>query len=110
MNTFRQSAHRLNYYNATGATITTNTVVRIGNMIGIVVADIPTLTTGVLEIDGIHELPAKAGESWGQGTQLYWDNANDYLVDTVVGAYAGRSATAKVAGIAVCELILNNNQ
>ena len=110
MNTFKQSAHRISYYNAGGTTIKASTIVRMSNMVGIVVADILTLGTGVVEIDGIHVLPAKPGESWIQGTQLYWDNANDYLVDVpAAGAHAGRAATAKIVGATTCEVILNSN-
>ncbi len=110
MNTFRQSAHRISYYNAGGTTIAADAVVALANLIGIVVADILTLKTGILEIDGIHELPAKPGESWAQGVQLYWDDTNDYLVDAAdTHPHAGRAATAKVVGATVCEVILNNN-
>ena len=110
MNTFKQSAHRLKYYNSGGTTVTVDTVVVIGDMVGIVVADILKTSYGVLEIDGVHVLAAKAGESWTQGTQLYWDDTNDWLVDVADShKKAGRAAAAKAQADTTAEVILNNN-
>jgi predicted RecA/RadA family phage recombinase len=108
--TLRSGGQTLQYTNGTGATITVNTVVILGNFLGIVEADIANLAVGTLLITGEHELAATAAEVWKQGDDLFWDRSTSKL--TLVGGKsnlrAGKAAAAKAATVAQGLVLLND--
>lgn len=96
--TFRGEGKRVRYYNAGGTTIAGGTVVELNAMIGVVVADIPTLSWGTLEVEGEHELAATSGDTWAVGDILYWNAGTDKLTSTAQALLAGHATRAKAGG------------
>jgi len=76
-----QDGLRINYTNA-GAAISAGDVVELTDCIAVAVGDIAASTgTGALDIDGVYEMTANAGETWTVGQSLYWDTGNDELTN-----------------------------
>jgi predicted RecA/RadA family phage recombinase len=110
MKTFRQSGHRLDYLNEGSLVIASGQVVDIGDWFGIAVAAIAADAVGVLEVSGVHELAATAGDAWPIGDTLYWDAANECLTDSPSGGdEIGIAAAAKEAGDELGLVVLNGN-
>ena len=110
MKTYRQSGHRLDYLNEGSITIASGAVVDIGVWFGIAVANILAGLVGVLEVSGVHELPAPAADAWAIGDTLYWDAANLELTDAASGNQEiGKAATNKAALEVLGRVVLNGN-
>lgn len=110
MNTYKYPAHRIPFTNTGTVTVEAGSVWVAGDMIGIVVADTAASAEGVLEIDGVHVLPAVNNDAFVQGEQLYWDDSANKLEASSTGnEKAGRAAAAKATAATTCLIILNSN-
>ena len=107
-NTYQPNPDFLDYTNSTGSTITGGTLVQVGSLHGVVVADIPASATGVLSLKGIYTLPklvAAAGDATTNGGPVYFSSgsvsgsdssATRKLVGHSIGVFAQASATCIV--------------
>jgi len=108
MNTYKGTGQRLSY--TAGSDLSASAVVVIGDMIGILVADIASGASGAVEVTGDHVLAATAADSWSQGVQLYWNATTEKLTDTASGnEKAGRAAADKAALATTARVLLNDN-
>ena len=78
-----------------------NSVAVVGTVIGVVCADIVANQTGSLAIEGVFDLPKKAGAAIAQGANLTWSVADGAFIvgagvagDTLGGAVAVAAALA----------------
>lgn len=71
--TFKQPGDYLDYTNSTGTDIAVNSIVVVGDQIGIATVNIKEGETGVLAMSGVHILPKVIGNAWEQGKNLLWD-------------------------------------
>lgn len=78
-----------------------NDVVVLGILLGVVCADIPANTTGALAIEGVWDLPKKAGSAITAGAKLTWSVADTAFTtgagtagDTLGGAVAVAAAAS----------------
>lgn len=63
----------MDYTNA-GSAITSGSVVAVGNIIGVALADIAaTSGVGSVALEGVFTLPKVTGTAWTQGAKLLWD-------------------------------------
>ncbi len=110
MNTFINEGRRLPYSN-TGSAISSGDVVILGGSIGIAVDDIAATTgTGVLEVEGVHQLAAASADTFAVGMQLYWSTANANLTTTATSnKKAGFAWIAKASGTVLAQVKLNVN-
>jgi predicted RecA/RadA family phage recombinase len=83
--TFKYPAHRIPYTNSGTTTVASGSVVVMGDMIGVAVADIAAGAEGVVEIDGVHVLPAVNNAAIAQGDQVYWDASAGKITETSTG-------------------------
>lgn len=98
---FVQPGKVIDYTNGTGSTITANSVVVIGALIGIAIDDIANGAVGPVQIDGVFTLPKVSGAVIAQGETLTWDVSagafDDNLAVAAAGDITGAAAVAFVA-------------
>jgi predicted RecA/RadA family phage recombinase len=85
-----------------GANITSGSVVKVGQILGVALADIANGDTGPVQIEGVFEVPKVAGAVWAQGQSLTWDVSavafDDNLATPATGDVTGPPAVAFTAG------------
>lgn len=87
------------YTNATGATITAGTVVKIGSVVGVALVDIADGATGSVMTEGVFSLPKATGAGWSVGDTLYWDDTAKKFTKTDTGnTFAGYAFEAAASG------------
>lgn len=69
-----RSGQTMTWTNATGSLVTSGSVVVVGTLVGVAIADIKNGEVGELKLTGVHSLP-KAAESITQGNVVYWDGS-----------------------------------
>lgn len=85
------------YANSSGSTITSGSVVKMNNIVGIALADIADGSSGAVQIEGVVTGVAKVtGNAWTVGSKLVWDVSVSKFDTT-----AASLATGDVTGCAV---------
>lgn len=101
---FWQRGEALDYTNTTTATIPANTIVKIGDHIGVTGTDIEPNKVGSLHVGGIWEIPKTGTNNIDMGATVYFDGSG--ITDTATTGntavgYAAASATAEDTKILV---------
>lgn len=101
---FWQRGEALDYTNTTTATIPANTIVKIGDHIGVTGTDIEPNKVGSLHVGGIWEIPKTGTKKIDMGATVYFDGNG--ITDTAAAGntavgYAAASATAEDTKILV---------
>ena len=100
---FWQRGEALDYTNTTTATIPANTIVKIGDHIGVTGTDIEPNKVGSLHVGGIWEIPKTGTKKIEMGATVYFDGNG--ITDTAAGntavGYAAASATVEDTKILV---------
>jgi predicted RecA/RadA family phage recombinase len=91
------------------ATVTANTVVVIGKILGVALADIASGAAGPVQIEGVFRVPKVSGAVIAQGENLVWDASaaafDDNAASPATGDVSGGSAVAfEAAGNGVTTL------
>jgi predicted RecA/RadA family phage recombinase len=100
-------------YSNTGSAITSKSVVVLvsgaSGFLGVAIADIAATTgTGVVQLDGVWNLPKKSGDVFTAYQQVYWDSSNTRLTtSSTSNTLAGRVAAAAASAATTADLILN---
>jgi predicted RecA/RadA family phage recombinase len=92
-----------------GADITSGSVVKIGQILGVALADIANGETGPVQIEGVFEVPKVTAAVIAQGESLTWDVSaskfDDNLATPATGDVTGAPAVAfEAAGNGVTTL------
>lgn len=86
-----------------GANITSGTVVKVGQILGMALADIANGDTGPVQTEGVFEVPKVSAAVWAQGQSLTWDVSagafDDNLATPATGDVTGPPAVAFKAGL-----------
>ncbi len=81
-----------------GTDISANTVVRIGNLLGVAAVDIANGETGSVKVTGVHRVPKVSGAVITQGQTVMWDASagafDDNAATPATGDVTGQSAVA----------------
>ncbi len=97
---FKQPGKVIDY--VAGANITSGSVVKIGQILGVALADIANGDTGPVQIEGVFEVPKVSAAVWTQGQSLTWDVSagafDDNLATPATGDVTGAAAVAFTAG------------
>lgn len=92
-----QEGKTIVWTNGTGSTVTSGSVVVVGNIIGIALVDIANAASGVLAVEGVWEVPKVDGSS-GQAIGL----GEKVLYDVSAGKFALGSATPATGDVSGC--------
>lgn len=99
---FIQQGEVIDFTNGGGSTIASGAVVKIGQILGIALADILVGDTGAVQIDGVFEVPKVTTAVISQGDSLLWDvSAGKFDVKSATpatGDVSGAPAIAFKAG------------
>ncbi|MEO0653050.1 MAG: DUF2190 family protein [Planctomycetota bacterium] len=88
-------------------TLAGGTPIKQSALFGVVHSDVLSGETGVLVVDGVHELPCNPANVIAVGNTLYWDNANSRLTTTASGNTAvAKAASASGASVPTVEALL----
>lgn len=79
---FIQEGKVINYYNGTSDAIAYGDVVVLSQRIGIAASNIPTGSTGAVELEGVFEIAAETSAGFAVGQPLYWDAVGKKLTAT----------------------------
>lgn len=95
--TYWQRGETLDFTNATNATIEANTIMAVGDIVGVAGTDIEPGETGSLHIAGVFKMPkATASDVIAMGKKVYFSAAG--ITATASGnTYAGIAAAATAA-------------
>ena len=95
--TYWQRGETLDFTNATNATIEANTIMAVGDIVGVAGTDIEPGETGSLHIAGVFKMPKEtASEVVAMGKKVYFSAAG--ITATASGnTYAGIAAAATAA-------------
>lgn len=98
MKNFLAHGHSLTVTNTTGGAIASGQGVLLGTMFGIAAGPIATGEDGVLNLEGVYQLPKIGSQAWTVGARVYWDAANARCTNVATGNTLIGVATAPVAG------------
>lgn len=79
----------------------------LGDLFGVVLADVITGDLGGASVTGVHELPVLGTDNVTIGQRLYWNAGNEALTLTEAGNLAiGKAAGSSGAGVTTVEALL----
>jgi len=106
--TYVQPGDVMEYTNASGAIISSGTVLKIGSRIGVVLVDIPDGKSGSVAVTGVWTIAKLGTDVVGQGDLLYWDDTNKRLTTTSTdNTLAGYAFKAAGSGVTTVEIKIN---
>lgn len=97
-------------FTASGTSYLSGDLVKIGDLVGIALVDIPDTKTGSVIIEEVFEVPKLSTDVMGKGVSVYLDeNDKRVTLDAAAGAniYAGKTFNAAGNGVAVVKVKLN---
>jgi len=93
----QQDGNVILHANASGSTITSGSVVKMNNIVGIALVDIADGSSGAVQIRGVFSgVPKVTGNAWTVGSKLVWDVSTSKFDTT-----AASLATGDVTGCAI---------
>ena len=95
MKNFVQEGHRITYTNGGSTTISSGTVLAIGQFLAVACNDIAAGATGECATRGVYTCPKVSGAVIAQGESLTWDESADAFDDN-----AATPATGDITGAA----------
>lgn len=96
--TYWQRGETLDFTNSTENKIEANTIMAVGDIVGVVGTDIEPGETGSLHIAGVFEMPKKtASEVIDMGKKVYFDGSNGITATSTSNTYAGIAAAESSA-------------
>lgn len=97
-----QNGNVIDWVNGTGGAITSNTVVKMGNILGVALVDIADGATGSVALRGVFTVPKVTAAVIAQGESLTWDVSagkfDDNAAVPATGDVTGAPAVAFEAG------------
>ena len=105
---FEKDGKCIDYTNSTGAIIPFGTVIKIGDRVGVALADIGIAEVGALGIVGVYEFPAATSLTIAQGDNVYYHTTTSTINKTALnGVYAGFATTDKASDGTVVGVKIN---
>lgn len=104
---FIQHGISLTWSNSTGADVAGGDPVKIGDLIGVALEDIPSGKSGTVSANGVFEVPAVNDAAIGQGAKVYYDASTGKMTPTATGntlagfAWAAKAQTATTVRIRI---------
>ena len=100
---FWQRGEALDYINSTENKIAANTIVKIGDRLGVTGCDIAPGAVGSLHVCGVFEMPKTGTSAIAMGQNVYWDGSGitDAAENNTKAGYAAAAAAADATKIMV---------
>lgn len=104
-----QAGNTIDWVNGTGSAVTANSVVKMGNTLGVALVDIANGATGAVAVRGVFTVPKVTAAVIAQGESLTWDVSaakfDDNAATPASGDVTGAAALAwESAGNGATEL------
>ena len=91
-----QRGEALDFTNSTGKTIEANSIIVIGQRIGVAGTEIPAGEKGSVHVVGIYKFPKVKATAITAGALVYWDKVNNCITTTaasnILAGYAAEAA------------------
>lgn len=108
-----EQGETLNFTNGSGDTITSGSVVVIGEQIGIAKNDVANGDVGVLCMEGVFTVPKVTAAVIGQGESVIWDSSvgkfDDNLATPATGDVSGACTAWEAAGASATTIAVKIN-
>lgn len=105
--TYWQKGQSLDYTNDTNAVIEANTILTVGNLIGIAGTDIEPGETGSIHVEGVFQMPKKDTTAIAMGTAVYFGTDGITATSGSSMKTAGYAAENSAAGAETILVKLN---
>lgn len=100
-----QRGETLDFVNSTGKVIEANTIIVLGQRMGVAGTEIPAGEKGTVHVEGIYSFPKAKLTAITAGALVYWDKTNNYLTTTstsnILAGYAAEAAGENDATVLV---------
>lgn len=96
MGAFKHEGDVLTHTNASGADISVDDVVPMGDCVGVALADIDNGDDGSVGVEGVFTAPKVSGTAWSQGDKLDYD-LSELAFDKGISADSGDITSCAVA-------------
>lgn len=100
-----QRGETLDFVNSTGKVIEANTIIVLGQRIGVAGTEIPAGKKGTVHVEGIYSFPKAKSTAITAGALVYWDKTNNCLTTTstsnILAGYAAEAAGENDATVLV---------
>lgn len=100
-----QRGETLDFVNSTGKVIEANTIIVLGQRMGVAGTEIPAGEKGTVHVEGIYSFPKAKSTAITAGALVYWDKTNNCLTTTptsnILAGYAAEAAGENDATVLV---------
>lgn len=100
-----QRGETLDFVNSTGKVIEANTIIVLGQRMGVAGTEIPAGEKGTVHVEGIYSFPKAKSTAITAGALVYWDTTNNCLTTTstsnILAGYAAEAAGENDATVLV---------
>lgn len=100
-----QRGETLDFVNSTGKVIEANTIIVLGQRMGVAGTEIPAGEKGTVHVEGIYSFPKAKSTAITAGALVYWDKENNCLTTTstsnILAGYAAEAAGENDATVLV---------
>lgn len=100
-----QRGETLDFVNSTGKVIEANTIIVLGQRMGVAGTEIPAGEKGTVHVEGIYSFPKEKSTAITAGALVYWDKTNNCLTTTsasnILAGYAAEASGENDATVLV---------
>lgn len=100
-----QRGETLDFVNSTGKAIEANTIIVLGQRMGVAGTEIPAGEKGTVHVEGIYSFPKAESTAITAGALVYWDKTNNCITTTstsnILAGYAAEAAGGNDATVLV---------
>lgn len=100
-----QRGETLDFVNSTGKVIEANTIIVLGQRMGVAGTEIPAGEKGTVHVEGIYGFPKATAIAITAGALVYWDKTNNCITTTstsnILAGYAAAAAGENDATVLV---------
>lgn len=97
MNSYKQPGQTMDWVNTSGGAVAVDSLVKIGDRVGVACVDIAPGETGAVQMEGVVEVPKKSTDVVAQGDALYFDESDDEVTLADGGGGSGGNILAGYA-------------
>lgn len=109
MNNYVQCGKSIQVTAPTGG-FTSGSVYKVGDTVGVAIADVAASEEGILSVDGVYNVAKASAVTFTQGNRVWWDDSNSEFTTTTGGNTLVGTAMADVAtGVVTADVRWNSS-